>query len=149
MKVSPPSRLPPGNSHNPPRWTPRDRWVMSNLPSRKSRAAATSMEDMAVKSSVMRASADHKAFRSTTGYGSRVTQASCHGSPAHAFVNKSQPLHLGRIKQIAAIKKNRVGEGFAGALQIQFLELRPFGGNDKSVAAFSDFVHLVDEGHIF
>jgi len=41
-KLSPASRLPPGNSHNPPWCAAAGRCVMSSRPSRKTSAAATS-----------------------------------------------------------------------------------------------------------
>src|SRR6266571_4010310 len=92
---------------------------MSNLPRRKTSAAATSIAGL-----------------STDWW------------PPHALVNETQPRHFLRVKEVAAIEKNRMGQDLAGPFQIQLFELRPFRGHDQRVAALGHFVHVFDERDI-
>src|SRR5437660_5391643 len=101
---------------------------MSSLPSRKTRPAATSMAFMRAEIEVMGRRWSHPEKH----HASR--------SASNAFVNESQPLHLGGIKQVAAIEENRMRERLARALQVELLEFVPLGCHDKRIAAFGDII---------
>src|SRR5258705_10820630 len=109
-KLSVGSRLPPGNSHRPPRWASGNRLVIRRLPSRNTRPAATSM-----------IAPD---FDWDRGFDKGLERLS-----PDAFINEAEALHFGGIKQIAPVKENRVAEGFANTLEVEFFEVIPCGGD--------------------
>src|SRR6185503_524449 len=65
-----------------------------------------------------------------------------------ALVDKPELLHLLRIEQISAVEEDGVSEATACAFEVEFLEHRPFGGDDQSIAALGHVVHVVDVGDI-
>src|SRR5260370_16805034 len=65
-------------------------------------------------------------------------------SPPDAFINKAQLFHLFHVEEISAIEHDRMRQRLAGALEVQLLELRPFGGDDQRVATLGHLVHVLD-----
>src|SRR5262245_10128606 len=118
-KVSLGSRLPPGNSQRPPRCDWNGRCVISSLPPRKTRPAATSM-------------LGRDEFT----------------SPPDALVDETQLFHFLRVEEIAAVEHNGVRERIAGTFQVELLEFGPFSGHNERIALFSHFVHVIDISHI-
>src|SRR5438552_15514032 len=111
---------------------------MSSLPSRKTKAAATSIVE---RWSVEAWSVEGGG---TSAFLLRFTLQRSHAprSPPHAFVNKPQSLHFRRVNESSAIEENWMGQEFAGAFEVELLEFRPFSGNDQGITAFSYRVHL-------
>src|SRR5207247_2518694 len=104
--VSPACRLPPGNSHNPPRCVPQGRCVRRRRPPRNTRPAATSI-----------------------GWGLGVLECWSDGSsilcitpllpypnapsPSHTLIDESKLLHFLWIKKISSVEHDRMGQCFA------------------------------------
>src|SRR5262245_34888162 len=103
-KVSSGCRLPPGNSHNPPRCASNGRCVINNLPSRKTKPAATSIEG--------RTGGNEGRLTDLRGDEPflilRPSDFSVLASSADALVNESELFHFPRIEQVSAIEHNRM-----------------------------------------
>src|SRR5207245_10575093 len=113
---------------------------MSTWPSRKTTPAATSITWRGM----------------TEGTGEVRPQPVARSVIPHAFsstpdalVNPSVPFHFPRIKQVSSVEQNWVRHHFTGALEIEFLELRPFGGDHQRVAALGPGVHVGHESRVF
>src|SRR5258705_6122930 len=107
-KLSVGSRLPPGNSHRPPRWASGNRLVIRSLPSRNTRPAATSM-----------IAPDFDWDRGfDKGFDERFDKGLERISP-DAFINEAEALHFGGIKQNAAVQENPAADGLADSLDVQ------------------------------
>src|SRR5207253_2201639 len=61
-------------------------------------------------------------------------------SSPYALINKPQPFHFRRIEQVAAVEHDGMAHALAGALQLELLELLPFGGNHQRVTILRDLV---------
>src|SRR5881394_2771340 len=107
---------------------------MSTRPSRKTTPAATSI--------ALRGSADEAGYPLPPPVARSVIRLAFASSP-EALVNPSLPLHFPPIEQV------RVGHHFAGALEVQFPELGPFGGDHQRIAAFCHGIHVGHKGRVF
>ena len=68
---------------------------------------------------------------------------------ANALIKEAEVFHLVDIKEIATVEEDRVSQGLAHALEVELLELRPFGGDDQGIAAIGHVIHVVDVGDVF
>src|SRR5580765_6987520 len=106
---------------------------MSTRPSRKTTPAATSI--------ALRGSADEAGYPLPPPVARSVIRLAFASSP-DALVNPSLPLHFPRIEQVSSIEQDRMGHHFSGALEVQFPELRPFGGDHQRIATFCQGIHV-------
>lgn len=59
-----------------------------------------------------------------------------------AFVDPAEGFEFFWVEEISAVEEDGTGHDFAGALEVEFFEDGPFGGDDEGVAAVGDEVHV-------
>src|SRR6516164_2894687 len=121
---------------------------MSNLPSRKTRPAATSMElriaDCGLRiagfSGWLSLTEKPRTPSFPSDFGFQISAS----SPSDAFINEAQPFHFRRIEKIASVEHDRMRESLANPVEVELFKLFPFGRDHQRVAILRHFVHVID-----